>query len=264
MSIKLCLIVSIDVIHKTGKDTSTSAHLLIQLPDSNLELKFKDTVRHTGTESGAIEGGGASTSLQEAERWKTLLLLWKDYSIDYGKGFSVAFSLTFFFFVKLSISIIRRTHTLCLSLSLSVSLSMSLSLSFSVSVYLLRSLSLSLCRWLYLFVFHNRFSFLYSSFSVYFSASLELSPSPCFSLFSLFARLSYSFCFSFCKCISISLSLSLILSLSSQLPCILTCLLIWRMVIGVMRTEIRIKKIWREARGGRALAMLLTIWTALW
>ena len=26
------------------------------------------------------------TGLQEAERWKTLLLLWKDYAIDYGKS----------------------------------------------------------------------------------------------------------------------------------------------------------------------------------
>ena len=86
LSLKLSLIVSIEVIQKTGKDNST--HLIIELADETVELKFKASVRHTGTDSATGSGGGGDmrTGLQEAERWKTLLLLWKDYSIDYGKS----------------------------------------------------------------------------------------------------------------------------------------------------------------------------------
>ena len=203
MSIKLCLIVSIDVIHKTGKDTSTSAHLLIQLPDSNLELKFKDTVRHTGTESGAIEGGGASTSLQEAERWKTLLLLWKDYSIDYGKGFSVAFSLTFFFFVKLSISIIRRTHTLCLSLSLCHCLSHFLCLSIPCAHFLCHSVAGCICL-------SFTINFL---FSIHLSLFIFLPLLNCLLLLAFLSSLSLLVCLTLFVSLSVNVSLSLCHSL---------------------------------------------------
>ena len=86
LSLKLSLIVSIEVIQKTGKDNST--HLIIELADETVELKFKASVRHTGTDSATGSGGGGDmrTGLQEAERWKTLLLQWKDYSIDYGES----------------------------------------------------------------------------------------------------------------------------------------------------------------------------------
>ena len=82
-SVKLSLIVSIEVIQKTGKDTST--HLVIEAADETVELRFKGAVRNTGADSSSGGGGDMRTGLQEAERWKALLLLWKDYSIDYGE-----------------------------------------------------------------------------------------------------------------------------------------------------------------------------------
>ena len=69
MNIKLKLAVTIEVVQKTGKDSSV--HLLIELAEETLDLR--------------IQPQGERTALEEAERWKTLLLQWKDYSIDHGE-----------------------------------------------------------------------------------------------------------------------------------------------------------------------------------
>lgn len=69
-SIKLKLAVTIEVVQKTGKDSSV--HLLIELSDETLDLR--------------VQAQEERTALEEAERWKALLLLWKDYSVDYGEG----------------------------------------------------------------------------------------------------------------------------------------------------------------------------------
>ena len=87
MSLKLRLIVSIDVVQKTGKDNT--AHLIMELSEGSVDLRFKGGRRLK--ENGEEE---TLTGLEEAERWKTLLLLWKDYSIDYGTCYpsrSIAF-----------------------------------------------------------------------------------------------------------------------------------------------------------------------------
>jgi hypothetical protein len=69
MHIKLKLAVTIEVVQKTGKDSSV--HLLIELAEETLDLK--------------VQAQGERTPLEEAERWKALLLQWKDYSIDHGE-----------------------------------------------------------------------------------------------------------------------------------------------------------------------------------
>jgi hypothetical protein len=69
MHIKLKLAVTIEVVQKTGKDSSV--HLMIELAEETLDLK--------------VQAQGERTPLEEAERWKTLLLQWKDYSIDHGE-----------------------------------------------------------------------------------------------------------------------------------------------------------------------------------
>lgn len=69
MNIKLKLAVTIEVVQKTGKDSSV--HLLIELAEETLDLR--------------VQPQGERTALEEAERWKTLLLQWKDYSIDHGE-----------------------------------------------------------------------------------------------------------------------------------------------------------------------------------
>ena len=79
MSLKLKLVVSIEVVQKTGKDNTV--HLIMELSDTTIDLRYKGEAKQTGGE----EGETALTALQEAEKWKSLLLLWKDYSIDYGK-----------------------------------------------------------------------------------------------------------------------------------------------------------------------------------
>ena len=70
-SIKLPQVVTVEVNQKTGKDSSV--HLLVELSDETLDLRVP-------------AGQGDRTALEEAERWKTLLLAWKDYSIDHGES----------------------------------------------------------------------------------------------------------------------------------------------------------------------------------
>ena len=68
-SIRLPQVVTVEVTQKTGKDSSV--HLFIELSEETLDLRVP-------------AGQGDRTALEEAERWKTLLLAWKDYSIDHG------------------------------------------------------------------------------------------------------------------------------------------------------------------------------------
>ena len=70
-SIKLPQVVTVEVNQKTGKDSSV--HLLVELSEETLDLRVP-------------AGQGDRTALEEAERWKTLLLAWKDYSIDHGES----------------------------------------------------------------------------------------------------------------------------------------------------------------------------------
>ena len=67
-SINLRLAVTFEILQKTGKDSSV--HLLIEMSEETLDLK--------------IQPQGDRSPLEEAERWKKLLVQWKDYSIDYG------------------------------------------------------------------------------------------------------------------------------------------------------------------------------------
>lgn len=67
-SINLRLAVTFEILQKTGKDSSV--HLLIEMSEETLDLK--------------IQPQGDRTPLEESERWKRLLVQWKDYSIDYG------------------------------------------------------------------------------------------------------------------------------------------------------------------------------------
>lgn len=68
-SVKLQQVVTVEVTQKTGKDTSV--HLLVELSEETLDLRVP-------------AGQGDRSVLEEAERWKALLLAWKDYSIDHG------------------------------------------------------------------------------------------------------------------------------------------------------------------------------------
>lgn len=70
-SVKLPQVVTVEVTQKTGKDSSV--HLLVELSDETLDLRVP-------------AGQGDRSALEEAERWKTLLLAWKDYSIDHGQS----------------------------------------------------------------------------------------------------------------------------------------------------------------------------------
>lgn len=67
-SINLRLAVTVEILQKTGKDAAV--HLLIEMSEETVDLK--------------IQPQGERSPLEEAERWKKLLLQWKDYSIDYG------------------------------------------------------------------------------------------------------------------------------------------------------------------------------------
>lgn len=64
MSVELRLIVSCNVVQKEKKGADGGARMYLELSEDTVNLRFKD--------------------LEEAERWKTLLMLWKDYSIDYA------------------------------------------------------------------------------------------------------------------------------------------------------------------------------------
>ena len=74
-SINLRLAVTFEILQKTGKDSSV--HLLIEMSEETLDLK--------------IQPQGDRSPLEEAERWKKLLVQWKDYSIDYGDCTSRSF-----------------------------------------------------------------------------------------------------------------------------------------------------------------------------
>ena len=90
-SIRLPQVVTVEVTQKTGKDSSV--HLFIELSEETLDLRVP-------------AGQGDRTALEEAERWKSLLLAWKDYSIDHGIFLSFTF-LSFFILIIYSVPLLR-------------------------------------------------------------------------------------------------------------------------------------------------------------